>query len=141
MVDDKEIGQVGTTLHGRFILGNKHLLLHDTGGDVICWLPTMYQPSYYVLNMIMYTPVGYCFLQLREKVRSTMEEIVRKALTGEEEKADHILGKPAEPTKFDCYKLAVKSFSEKCFSFSKVCENSYSFNYTYAFKFCLVLLC
>ena len=48
-----------------------------------------------------------------------MEEIVHKALTGEE-KADNILGKPANPTKFDCYKPAVKSFSEKCFSFSKV---------------------
>ena len=30
-----------------------------------------------------------------EKVHSTMEEIVCKALTGEEEKADYILGKPA----------------------------------------------
>ena len=55
--------------------------------------------------MIMYTPGGYCFLQLREKVRSTMEEIVPKALTGEEEKMDYILGKPAKPTKFDCYNL------------------------------------
>ena len=61
-------------------------------------------------------------LQLREKVRSTMEEIVRKALTGEEEKVDYILGKPAKPTNFDCYKRAVKSFAEKCFCFSKVCE-------------------
>ena len=82
---------------------------------------------------------NYCFLQLREKVRSTMEEIVRKALTSEEENADQILGNPAKPTNFDCYKLAVKSFSEKCFTFSKVCQNSYSFNYTYAFKFVLHL--
>ena len=73
--------------------------------------------------MIRYTPEGYCFLQVRGKVRSTMEEIVHKAIT--DEKADSILGKPAKPTKFDCYKPALKSFSEKCFSFSKVCGNSH----------------
>ena len=74
------------------------------------------------INLCIHLRDNYCFLQLREKVRSTMKKIVRKALTGEKEKEDYILGKPAKPTNFDCYKLAVKSFSEKCFSFSKVCE-------------------
>ena len=90
-------------------------LPHDTESGVPWWLANF--------NMIMYTPEGYHFLQMREKVRSTMEEIVRKAVA--DEKADSILGKPAKPTKFDCYKPALKTFSEKCFSFSKVCENSH----------------
>lgn len=51
-----------------------------------------------------------------------MEEIVHKAT---DETADSILGRPAKPTKFDCYKPVLKSFSEKCFSLSKVGECSW----------------
>ena len=51
-----------------------------------------------------------------------MEEIVHKAT---DEMADSILGRPAKATKFDCYKPALKSFSEKCFSLSKVDEYSW----------------
>lgn len=59
----------------------------------------------FLIIMIMYTPAGYCILHLSEKVCSTMEEsIVRKAFTGEEEKAGYILGKPAKPAMFHCCK-------------------------------------
>ena len=64
------------------------------------------------------------FLQLRARVRSTMEDIVRKALGGKTGMADSILGKPAKPTKFDCYKPAVRRFAVKCFKFSEVCKSS-----------------
>ena len=91
--------------------------------------------------MIMSTPAGYCILQLHEKVHSTMEEIVRKALTGEEKKMDYILGKPAKLAKFDCYKPVVKSFSEEYFSFSKVYVKTHTDPFNYTFKFCLLWLC
>ena len=119
MVDNKEVSQVGTTLY----MADSYLEISTYCHMIqevmfFAGYPTMYQLKLVCIHL----RGGYCFLQLREKVRSTMKKIVRKALNGEEEKADYILGKPTKPTKFDCYKLAVKSFSEKCFSFSKVCE-------------------
>ncbi len=57
-------------------------------------------------------------MQLRQKVRSTMEEIVNKALGGKSGGA--VLGSPARPRDFDCYMSAVNSFSENCFDIGKV---------------------
>ena len=52
-----------------------------------------------------------------------MEDIVHVALEG---KSGSILDKVAKVTNFDCYKPAVRSFSENCFKFSEVREPVYS---------------
>lgn len=59
-------------------------------------------------------------MQLRERVRSTMEDIVHVALDGRTGDRDRILTEKAAPTDFACYQAALASFTEKCFKFSEV---------------------
>ena len=60
------------------------------------------------------------FLQLREKVRQTVEDIVHVAAGGMDELKESIFSKTAKTTDMECYAAAVRRFSEKCFKLSEV---------------------
>ncbi len=61
--------------------------------------------------------------QLRGRIRQTMEDIVRDCVS-DDVTVNAILGKPAEPTDYDCLEAVVGSFSKKCFKLGQVSADS-----------------